>query len=139
MAMSKIEKRGRPQKNNVNINVKDLLVEYISTKPDDYSNNIRYFKIIDSGLKLKLKKLFSLNADLKTPIWKTDDKSEYILKVKETYIQPGNPELMFKTKESYNIDVNFVYYDMVSKNIKGYDGVITGMSPNTRKYTERSN
>ena len=73
--MSKIEKRGRPQKNNVDISVKDLLVEYLSTKPDDYNNNISYFKIVDSGLKLKLKPLFSLNADLTTPIWKTDDKS----------------------------------------------------------------
>ena len=64
-------------------------------------------------------------------MWKTDDKSEYILKNKETYIQPGNPELMFKTKESYNIDVNFVYYDMVSQNLKGYYGVLTGLSPQT--------
>ena len=29
--MSKIEKRGRPQKNNSDIAVKDLLVEYLST------------------------------------------------------------------------------------------------------------
>ena len=53
--MSKIEKRGPPQKNNADINVKDCLVEYLSTKPDDYNNNISYFKIIDSGLKLKIK------------------------------------------------------------------------------------
>ena len=39
----KTEKRGRPQNNNAEINVKDLLVEYLSTKPDDYNNNIRYF------------------------------------------------------------------------------------------------
>ena len=129
--MSKIEKRGRPQKHNSDIAVKDLLVEYLSTKPDDYNNNISYFKIVDSGLKLKFKPLFSLNADLKTPIWKTDDKSEYILKIKEHFIKPGNPALMFKTKEMYTIDVNFVYYDMVSQNIKGYYGVLTGLSPKT--------
>ena len=58
--MSKIEKRGRPQKTNSDIIVKDLLVEYLSTKPDDYNNNISYFKIINSGdLKLKSKPLFS--------------------------------------------------------------------------------
>ena len=39
---------------------------------------------------------------------------------------------MFKTKESYNIDVNFVYYDMISQNIKGYYGVIRGISPKTK-------
>ena len=58
MAMSKIEKRGRPQKNNADINVKDLLVEYLSTKPDGYNNNISYFKIIGHGFKSKLKPLF---------------------------------------------------------------------------------
>ena len=135
--MSKIEKRGPPQKNNADINVKDFLVEYLSTKPDDYNNNISYFKIIDSGLKLKLKPLFILNADFKTPVWKTDDKGEYILKNKEHFIKPGRG--IFKTKETYTIDVNFVYYDMVSKNIKGYYGVITGMSPNTKNDIERSN
>ena len=129
--MSKIEKRGRPQKNNSDIAVKDLLVEYLSTKPDDYNNNISYFKLIGTGLKLKLKPLFSLNDDLKMPFWITDDKGEYILKIKEKFIKPGNPALMFKTKEMYTIDVNFVYYDMVSQNIKGYYGVLTGFSPKT--------
>ena len=127
--MSKIEKRGRPQKTNSDIIVKDLLVEYLSTKPDDYNNNISYFKLIGTGLKLK--PLFSLNDDLKMPFWITDDKGEYILKIKEKFIKPGNPALMFKTKEMYTIDVNFVYYDMVSQNIRGYYGVLTGLSPKT--------
>ena len=65
------------------------------------------------------------------PFWITDDKGEYILKIKEKFIKPGNPALMFKTKEMYTIDVNFVYYDMVSQNIKGYYGVLTGLSPKT--------
>jgi len=129
--MSKIEKRGRPQKTNSDIIVKDLLVEYLSTKPDDYNNNISYFKIIDSELKLKLKPLFSLNADFKMPMWKSDDKNEYILKIKEKIIKPGNPALMFKLKENYSIHVKFVYYDMASQNIKGYYGVLTDYSPKT--------
>ena len=123
--------RGRPQKTNADINVKDLLVEYLSTKPDDYNNNICYFKIIDSEFKLKLKTLFSLNSDFKTPMWKSDDKNEYILKKKRKHIKPGNPALMFKSKENYSIHVNFVYYDMASQNIKGYYGVLTGYSPKT--------
>ena len=95
--MSKIEKRGRPQKTNSDIIVKDLLVEYLSTEPDDYNNNISYFKIINSGdLKLKSKPLFSLNEDLKIPMWKSEDKGEYILKIKEKFIKPENPALMFK-------------------------------------------
>ena len=84
--MSKAEKtetRGRPMKNNADIIVNDLLVEYLSTKPDDYNNNISYFKII--GPKIKLKPLLSLHRDLKMPMWRTDDKGEYILKIKEKY------------------------------------------------------
>ena len=38
---------------------------------------------------------------------------------------------MFKSKEIYSIDVNFVYYDMVSQNIKGYYCVLTSISPKT--------
>ena len=98
--MSKIEKRGRPQKNNSDIAVKDLLVEYLSTKPDDYNNNISYFKLIGTGLKLKLKPLFSLNDDLKMPFWMTDDKGEYILKIKEKFIKLDDPEFSFKSKEN---------------------------------------
>ena len=125
MARSKIEKRGRPQKNNVDNNFKDFLVAYLSTKPDDYNNNISYFKIIDSGLKIKLKPLFSLNADLKVPMWKTDDTSDYILKTKEKFITTLNDLIL---KETYLIDLDLVYYDMISKNIKGYYGMISKIS-----------
>ena len=91
--MSKTEKRGRPQKDKADIIIKDILVEYLSTKPDDYNNNISYFKVVSPNPKLKLKPLFNLNADLKVPMWKAEDK--YILKIKEKFISTLN-DLVFK-------------------------------------------
>ena len=82
--MSKV---GRPVKTVSDIKISDLVVEYLSTKPDDFNNEISYFKIMSP--RLKLKPMLSLNADLKVPIWK-GDKGEYILKIKNKFITPLN-------------------------------------------------
>ena len=83
-----MSKRGRPKLNTNNITINELLVEYLSTKVDKFNNEISYFKIVDSAFRIKLKPLFSLNDDgnLKLPIWMTEDKNEYILKVKDKWI-----------------------------------------------------
>ena len=65
--------RGRPQKNNNNIIINDINVEYLSTKIDKFDNSIVYFKLTDP--KSKLKTLFDTQAndkDIKLPIWTTD-------------------------------------------------------------------
>lgn len=115
--MSKV---GRPVKTVSDIKISDLVVEYLSTKSDDYKNEICYFKIISP--KLKLKPLLSLNADLRVPAWKTD-KGDYILKIKDKFIKTLN-ELVLK--ETYLIDLDLIYYDMAAKaDIKGYYGSIS--------------
>ena len=111
--MSKAEKNGNAGSsptNNADIIVHDLLVEYLPTKPDDYNDNISYLKIIDS--KIKLKPLLSLHRDLKMPMWRTDDKGEYIPKSKQYFITTLNDLIL---KETYVIDINHAYYDMISK------------------------
>ena len=62
--------RGRPTKNTNVLVINDLVVEYLTTKTDNYNNEISYFKIVDSSFRNKLKPLFSLNDDgsLKMPI-----------------------------------------------------------------------
>ena len=45
-------KKGRPQKNNNNIIINDINVEYLSTKKDKFDNEISYFKLIDPENKL---------------------------------------------------------------------------------------
>lgn len=121
--MSKV---GRPVKTVSDIKISDLVVEYLSTKPDDYKNEISYFKIISP--KLKLKPLLTLNADLRVPVWKSD-KGDYILKIKNKFIITLN-ELV--SKQTYLIDLDLIYYDMTGKaDIKGYYGAISKVTSTT--------
>ena len=55
--------RGRPTKNSNIVVVNDLVVEFLTPKKDNYEQDISYFKIVDSGFRLKLKPLFSLYDD----------------------------------------------------------------------------
>ena len=115
--MSKV---GRPLKTVSDIKINDIQVEYLSSKPDAFNNDISYLKIMSP--KLKLKPLLNLNQDLKVPVWKSD-KGEYILKVKDKFTKTLNDLVL---KETYNIDLDLVYYDMAGKaDIKGYYGVIS--------------
>ena len=40
-------KKGRPQKNNNNILINDINVEYLSTKVDKFDNSVVYLKLTD--------------------------------------------------------------------------------------------
>ena len=115
--------RGRPVKNTNVLVVNDLLVEFLSTKKDNYDQEISYLKIIDSGFRVKLKSLFSLNYDgsLKMPIWITE-KQEHILKVKSTFIV-NHKDLV--ERDVFVINISFEYYNMEQANIKGYYAKIT--------------
>ena len=125
-----MSKRGRPTKNTNNIIINELLVEYLSTKPDKFDVEISYFKIVDSAFRVKLKPLFSLNDDgnLKLPIWMTEDKNEHILKVKKKWI--GSLTKLVQ-KDLYNIDLVFENYTMDTDNgvIKGYYSKVTSIKP----------
>ena len=68
-------------------------------------------------------------------MWRTDDKGEYILKNKENI--PTLNDLILK--ETYVIDINLVYYDMISKNIKGYYGVISRITKPVEIGVEENN
>ena len=115
--------RGRPKINTNVLVVNDLVVEYLTTKKDNYDNEISYFKIADSVFRVKLKPLFSLNDDgsLTMPIWITE-KQEHILKVKSKFIV-NHKDLI--ERDVFVINVNFEYYNMEQANIKGYYGKIT--------------
>ena len=121
--MSKV---GRPVKSVSDIKISDLVVEYLSTKPDNFGNDISYFKIIST--KLKLKHLLNINQDLRVPVWKSD-KGEYILKIKDKFIKTLTDLVL---KEVYLIDLDLVYYDMTGKaDIKGYYGAISKITKAT--------
>ena len=112
--------KGRPTKNNNEVKVNELVVEYLTTKKNNYGKNIQYYKIADSSFRSKFKPLFSLNdGDLKMPIWETENK-DHILKVGDQW----NASLLEMVPGScYVLDLEFKYYDLETsdgKNIKGY-------------------
>ena len=86
--MSAKSKRGRPAKNENKVNINDLVVEYLATKENDYNANICYFKVVDVECKTKMKSIIGLQDDdnIRMPFWKTVDKQELILKVKDKFV-----------------------------------------------------
>ena len=121
--------RGRPPKSNNTVTINELIVEYLSTKNDNYNNEVSYFKIVDPAFRAKLKPLFSLNDEglLKIPIWATD-KSEHILKVKSKFV--NNSQDLVKNA-LHIININFEFYHMEQNDVKGYYAKITKVTPSS--------
>ena len=115
------ENRGRPQKNNNNIIINDLSVEYLSTKTDKYDNAIVYLKLTDP--KNKLKPVIDTQAndkDIKLScIWSTETQ-DIILKVKEKWINAATDELQPLTNYVVNADFTAYSLDTDNGNMKGY-------------------
>ena len=129
----KTSSRGRPNKNNNAIKVNEIIVEYLTTKQNNYSKNIMYFKINDSSFRSKFKPLFSLNdGDLRMPIWETETK-DHILKVNEQWY---GAVLQLIQGETYILDLEFKFYDMENENgnIKGYYAKIPNAKPLQAKF-----
>ena len=121
--------RGRPKTNTNTVTINELVVEYLSTKNDNYNNEVSYFKIVDPAFRAKLKPLFSLNDEglLKIPIWATD-KSEHILKVKSKFV--NNSQDLVKNA-LHIININFEFYHMEQNDLKGYYAKITKVVPSS--------
>ena len=115
-----MSKKGRPQKNNNNIIINDINVEYLSTKTDKFDNSVSYFKLIDP--KNKLKPIIDTQVadkDIKLScIWSTDTQ-DIILKVKEKWINVADD---LQTLTNYTINVDFTAYslDTDNGNVRGY-------------------
>ena len=115
-----MSKKGRPQKNNNNIIVNDINVEYLSTKKDKFDNEISYFKLIDP--KNKLKPIIDTQVadkDIKLScIWSTDTQ-DIILKVKEKWLNVADD---LQTLTNYVINADFTAYslDTDNGNMRGY-------------------
>ena len=85
--MSAKSKRGRPVKDVNKVNINDLVVEFLATKANDYNANICYFKIVDVECKTNMKSIIGLqDDDIRMPFWKTVDKQDLILKVKDKFV-----------------------------------------------------
>ena len=121
--------RGRPPKSNNTVTINELIVEYLSTKKDNYDNEVSYFKIVDPAFRAKLKPLSSLNEEglMKMPIWVTD-KTEHILKVKSKFV--NNSQDLVKNA-LHIININFEFYHMEQNDVKGYYAKITKVTPSS--------
>ena len=111
MAETNKASRGRPKKEKTNnniIEIKDLKLEFIITKTDNYNNDISYLKVIDKAFKTKLQPIVSQMCDeIILPIWKSED-CFYMLKVKHKWM----PERDFEKDEILTADLNFHYFNM---------------------------
>ena len=119
--MSAKSKRGRPAKNESKVTINDLVVECLATKENDYNANICYFKVVDVECKTKMKSIIGLqDDDIRMPFWKTVDKQELILKVKDKFVNAASD--LVKGSE-YAIDITFESYCIEQEDkepIKGY-------------------
>ena len=128
--MSAKSKRGRPVKDVNKVNINDLVVEFLATKANDYNANICYFKIVDVECKTKMKSIIGLqDDDIRMPFWKTVDKQELILKVKEKIVNAASD--LVKGSE-YAIDITFESYCIEQEDkepIKGYYSKVSNVKP----------
>ena len=114
-------KKGRPQKNNNNIIINDVSVEYLSTKTDKFDNTIVYFKLLDA--KSKLKTVMDTQAndkDIKLSCIWTTDTNDVILKVKSKWINAETDDLLPLTNYVINSDFTAYSLDTENGNMKGY-------------------
>ena len=106
--------RGRPQKNNNNIIINDITVEYLSTKTDKFDNSVVYLKLTDP--KNKLKPIIDTQAsdkDIKLSCIWTTDTQDVILKVKEKWLNVADD---LQTLTNYIINADFTAYSLDTEN-----------------------
>ena len=126
MAENKSRGRPRKEKNNNIIEIKDLKLEFIITKTDDYQNEISYIKVVDKAFKSKLQPILSqVCDDLRLPIWKTED-GIYMLKCKNRWMPEGR---VFEKNEIVVANLSFHYYT-IEKNEALLQGFYLKVSTN---------
>ena len=114
-------KKGRPTKNNNNILINYVSVEYLSTKTDKFDNIIVYFKLLDAKSKLKPVIDTQVNdKDIKLSCIWTTDTQDIILKIKEKWINTSTDDLQPLTNYTVNADFTAYSLDTENGNMKGY-------------------
>ena len=100
-----------------NLIIKELQVQFISKKVDNYDNMVSYFKITDPNISKQLRIVNKMSDRIYKPFWKTD-KGETMLKVKTKYVQRDDLE----SKSSYECDLELVayYVEKTANELKGY-------------------
>ena len=116
-----------------NIIIKDLEIEYITKKVNNYNTMISYFKITDPKLEKKLKPVFKLSDSLMKPIWRSgmivgsspETDGSVMLKAKYAYIE----KTIMEKNQRFIIDLVLVSFtDPDDKDVvKGYYARLNNM------------
>ena len=85
--------------------IKNVKVEYITTKTDNYDNEICYFKLRDKNVDSKFAAV--MKDGFRLP-WFKSDKGYYLLKVKSKY----NKAKQLHKEEVVLVELVFKYYKM---------------------------
>ena len=85
--------------------IKNVRVEYITTKTDAFENEICYFKLKEKNIESKFSAI--MKNDFRLP-WFKSDKGYYLLKVKTKY----NKMKVLHEDETVLAEVCFKYYKM---------------------------
>ena len=94
--------------------IKNAKLEYITTKTDNYNNELSYFKIKDKSIIQKLEK-YSEDSDFKLPIFASNKGKSKILKAKQKYVKvnslPKNETITVElTLKEYEVNGNSGFY-----------------------------
>ena len=85
--------------------IKNVRVEYITTKTDAFENEICYFKLKEKNIESKFSAI--MKNDFRLPWFKTD-KGYYLLKVKTKYSKLK----ILHENETVLVEICFKYYKM---------------------------
>ena len=113
------------------IEIKDINVEYISTKTDKFDNTICYFKISGFDNKKLLSPILSeCCEECRIPLWITEE-GEYLIKVKQRYA----PTLLLPNT-TLTVSLTFKYYcmDKAGTLLQGYYAMMKVMNKSEDDY-----
>ena len=94
-----------------NIVVKNVRVEYLSTKQDNYNNENNYFKIKDKNIDSKFAAVIKEGYTLP---WFKSENEQTIMKVKSKYTKAKE----LNKSEIIVVDISFCYYKI--NGVKGF-------------------
>ena len=112
---------------------KNVKVQFVSTKIDDYNNTICWFKIIGKKNMIPILTIYNTNKELNELLVKKEEDVEkinfpfflnemdnFLLKIKRNYLQIDEDQL--EKGNLFKLNLTFKYYDFVkrSEQVRGY-------------------
>ena len=105
---------------------KNVKLEFVSKKVDDYNNTICWFKIIGKKNMIPILSIYNINKELNELLVKKEEEVEkinfpfflnemdsFLLKIKRNYLQLDEDQL--EKGNLFKLNLTFKYYDFVEK------------------------